>query len=84
MSTVNVLISKNKCTVNEEGQIALNPLSRFEFRTYPINYEEPILWVDEDTYLGLLLKVYQFSEDLTNVEYFDSQLFIEFLRTRGK
>lgn len=82
MSTFNILLEKNRLTLTENEEVKLNPISQFEFITYPINEELPILILDKDTYLGLLLKVYQFNATLDGVEPFNSEVYSNFVKQK--
>ena len=82
MNTFSILAEKNNLTITENGEVKLNPLSQFEFMTFPLDEKLNIITVDSDTYLGLLLKTHQFNKDLTGVEPFDSELFSNFIQTR--
>lgn len=75
--TFEFMKQKNALTVNEKG-VAVVPLSQFEWKTYPITAEDKVIYVTPDHYLGLHLKVYQFTSDLLGIEMFDNVLFNEF------
>lgn len=79
MSTFNILSERNNLTVTDQEQVKINPISQFEFITHPINEDLPIITVDKDTYLGLLLKVYQFNPNLDGVEPFNNEVFSQFI-----
>ena len=79
MSTFSILSERNNLTITEKEEVKLNPISQYEFITCPLNEELPILAVDKDIYLGLLLKAYQFTENLDGVEPFDRASFNNFM-----
>ena len=82
MTTFEILAEKNKLTVTENGEIKINPLSQYEFITYPINEEEKTITVSQDEYLGLMLKVYQFNDNLDGLVAFDAAQFTEFKKAK--
>lgn len=63
------LKERYKLTTNEdETLIYLKPLDEHSFVTYPLdNLEKPILQVTLNEYLGLMLRIYKFSEDLLSI-----------------
>lgn len=82
MTTFEILAERNNLTITESGEIKLNPLSQFEFITYPLNDKLKTLTVDKDTYYGLLLKAYQFNANLDGIEPFDPVKFNEFRKIK--
>ena len=82
MTTFEILAEKNKLTITESGAIKLNPLSTYEFITYPLNDELKTIELTQDEYYGLLLKVYQFDENLDGVVTFDPIQFTEFKKAK--
>ena len=81
---MDILREKNNLTVGEDGRILVVPSSQYEFKTAPINQGDNALWVPNDVYIGLLLKLYQFDENLTNVKAFDPEGFKLFKAFRVK
>lgn len=63
------LKERYKLTTNEdETLIYLKPLDKYSFVTYPLdNLEKPFLQVSVEEYIGLMLRIYKFSEDLLSV-----------------
>lgn len=82
MTTFDILVERNNLTITEEGCVKLNPISKFEFITYPLYEEGKILSVSQDVYYGLLLKTYQFNDELDGVEPFDPDQFNEFRKAK--
>lgn len=82
MTTFDILAERNNLTITESGAVKLNPLSQFEFITYPLREEIKILTVTQEVYYGLLLKVYQFNESLDGIELFDPLKFNEFKKAK--
>lgn len=82
MNTFETLVERNNLTLTEEGDVLLNPISQFEFVTFPLSKENLTLAVTKDVYYGLLLKVYQFNADLKGVEPFDPVQFNEFRKIK--
>ena len=82
MTTFDILVERNNLTVTESGDVKLNPLSQFEFITYPLNEKIKTLIVTQEVYYGLLLKVYQFTESLDGIEPFDPIKFNEFKKAK--
>lgn len=82
MTTFNILAKRNNLTITESGAIKINPHSKYEFTTYPINEELKTIEVSQDEYLGLMLKVYQFNEALDAVEPFNVPQFNELRAAR--
>lgn len=78
---IDELKKSNIINCTEEGKILIIPLSRYEYQTNPLNGE--FIEITEDEYIGLKMRVYQFSEDLKNVETFNPQDFIQFLKNKN-
>ena len=83
MAVIDELKKDSILNYTEDGKIIVIPLSRFEFQTNPIETENH-LTITEDDYVGLRLRVYQFTEDLHGIEPFDNTAFNKFLTTRFK
>lgn len=79
---MDILKQKNNLLMDQDGNIYVAPTSQFEFKTAPFEEGENCLLISQDSYLGLLLKLYQFDESLSNVEMFDAQKFMSFLQSK--
>jgi len=71
MNFLEDLAHKNKLTVLDE-KIVVKPLSKWSGQTYPLNMEdESLLHLTVEEYIGLKERLYQFTDDLKELEYFD-------------
>ena len=68
MSAINELSKRFKFE-RENDKIKVIPLTKYTFRTYPIDTNYILLTDDE--FIGLSSKVYSFNNDLTSVIPFD-------------
>ena len=78
MAVIDELLKRNAVRYSEDGLIKIMPLNQFEFQTYPIVDGKEIL-ITEDEYIGLMLRVYQFNDELTAVEPIDHSKYLSFI-----
>lgn len=81
MAVIDELKKSNIINYTEDGKILIIPLSQYEFQTNPLNGE--FIEITEDEYIGLKMRVYQFSKDLKSVEIFNPHDFMEFLKSKN-
>ena len=81
MAVIDELLKRNAVRYSEDGLIKIMPLNQFEFQTYPIVDGKEIL-ITEDEYIGLMLRVYEFNDELTGVEPIDYSKYLAFIQTK--
>lgn len=72
MNFLDDLVRKNKLTIVDE-KILVKPISKWSGQTYPLILEdESLLRITVEEYIGLKERMYQFTDDLKHLEYFDA------------
>jgi len=58
----------------------IKPLSKYTWQTYPV--DDTFITIPLKDFVGLVLKLYQFNDDLTAVEDFDEARYRFYLETK--
>ena len=83
MNIYEEVLAKYTPEIDENGMIKIVPLSKFEWRVFPIKEDDNILLITEDDFVCLTQHYAQFNAELNAVIPFNKTEFKEFLKSKG-